>query len=400
MSSVFVTPLPASAKQGAALKAKVRSRKRKLSGLHKSRDSNDSDAFNDASTNGDSRTSNDEYTAVIAPDERAQRRLAGHTLSGDLPPFHFPHAAASSTRDGQDMRSKPTAASESSQERDQTSLRSQHVAAMSAVLHKSLLARDWSRASRAIGLILRTSAAGKSIDIRAAGNWAIAAEILFRRSAGPSSLGHMLNAHEDGGSHASTGPTYNRGVSRRGFEDAKSLYKKLIVQYPHHKSWPDSVNAIDFHIAMFNLWVYVAQADGAAARRQISKVGVPVSEDDSTELSTRELQEANQIADEMDSWMSSVPFSDNRELIRLRANVALWQKDLNEDLMTFPTAHVEDQELSNASNLFSSNKQDVWTSSATAFSPSQYETAAWEAHKTAHRQFDRLASPASLEERD
>ena len=397
MSSVFVTPLPASAKQSAASKSKVRSRKRELNGRHKSRDSDESDAFNDASMNQDPRTSNDEYTAVITPDERAQRRLAGHTLSGDLPPFPFPHAAASSARETQGALSEPTVAPESSRERGQISLRSQHVAAMSAVLHKSLLAKDWSRASRALGLILRTSAAGQSIDIRAARNWAIAAEILFRRAAGASSE-HMVDAQEAGDSDSSPGPTHNRGISRRGFEDARSLYKKLIVQYPYHKSWPDSVNAIDFYIAMFNLWIYVAQADGATARRQISKVGVPVSEDDSTDLSTRALQEANEIADEMDSCMSSVPFSENRELIRLRANIALWQKDLNEDLMTFPAADVEGQELSNASTPFSSNQRHAWTSSATAVGSSQFETAAREAHKTAHRHFDRLASPESFGE--
>ena len=377
----------------------MRSRKRELNGRHKSRDSTDSDAFNDTSANNDSRTSNDEYIAVITPDERAQRRLAGHTLTGDLPPSPFPHAAASSARDTQRALSEATVASETSRERDQTSLRSRHVAAMSAVLHKSLLAKDWSRASRALCLILRTSAAGQSIDIRAAGNWAIAAEILFRRSADAPSE-HTKDAQEAGDSVSSPGPTQIRGISRSGFEDARSLYKKLIVQYPYHKSWPDSVNAIDFYIAMFNLWVYVAQADSATARRQISKVGVPVSEDDSTELSTRALQEANEIANEMDSCMSSVPFSDNRELIRLRANVALWQKDLNEDLITFATADVEVQEPSNPSSSYTGGQRHDWTSSATAVGSSQFETAAREAYNTAHQYFDRLASPESFGERD
>jgi hypothetical protein len=45
----------------------------------------------------------------------------------------------------------------------------------------------------------------------------------------------------------------------------------------------------------------------------------------------RELVQANEIAARMDRCMVSVPYGDNKDFLGLRAMVAEWQADLNDD---------------------------------------------------------------------
>jgi hypothetical protein len=249
----------------------------------------------------------DEYTAVLSPNERAQRRLAGFSLLNDLPLAPFPHRASRDTQHGPKTVDQPTTD-------PATSLRLQHLSVISAVLHKSLLSKDYPRARRALGLILRSEVGGRPIDIRAAANWAVGAEILFRD--------HEI-AQEP------TTRSEKQLQLNAGFVKAKSLYEMLIVQFPHNRTWPNVVNAVDFYLAMFSLWIYVAQAEAQDC----------ADEDDLPAIKQRELDEATEILTRLDRCMLSAPFSTNEHLLRLRSMASEWHTLLVEDVQDLVSPH-------------------------------------------------------------
>lgn len=263
----------------------------------------------------------EEYAAVITPGERAQRRLAGHSFVKDLPNHPFPHRAPRPPRNRSTEAVETESRIDNLEEsyNEPPSLRMQHLSAMSAVLHQSLLKRDYARARRALGLILRTDVHGTPIDIRAAGNWGIGAEILFRQYDQPPSPGPSITARHE--------------RRRRGFADAKDFYEMLVVQYPFHRSRPESVNAIDFYFAMFSLWIYVAQAEGQDIFNDHLQSDDQMPESsEQAESRRQELQQANEIGARMDKCMATAPYNDNRDLLKLRAMVAEWQADLSDEV--------------------------------------------------------------------
>lgn len=252
--------------------------------------------------------SNTEYSAVITPDERAQRRLAGQPLDRLPPPAPFPHAPHSRTSGISEANHTNTPGRLAALDVGApSSIRSHHVGVMVAVLHKSLERHDYPRAARAIAVLLRTEILGRTIDLRHAGLWGIGAEILIREG----------------------GATTGNRVSRRGFEKAKVLYDKLALQYPWHRSWPNVINAQDFKIAMFDLWIYTVCMESKRVEQQyIVHDDTSLTPQNELQAKRWELGEADAISKEMDSLMGTVPFVDHLELLRLRAMVALWIANL------------------------------------------------------------------------
>ena len=255
----------------------------------------------EAEQHEDDTIENIEYTAVITPEERVQRRLAGHAVHQVPPLFPFPHAPASeqhSIYEDQDLGDIDASTGPNS-------LRLQHLAAMTALLHRCLESRDYKRASRALALILRTEIHGRTIDIRNAGLWGVGAEILFRLPS-DGSAGY---------------------IAREGFGRAKLFYDRMALQHPWHRSWPNVTNAQDFKLAMFGLWIYVTSQESRRLRkRPVAQEREPSTDDlDATKW---ELSETERIAQEMDSLMNTIPYVDDLELIRLRGMVALWMADL------------------------------------------------------------------------
>ena len=259
----------------------------------------------------------EEYAAVLTPDERSQRRLAGHSLIKDIPGSPFPHKAPQSATSNPATTSGERDAIKINDSEPQ-SLRLQHISALSSVLHKALLTKDYARARRALGLLLRTDINGKAIDIRAAANWGIGAELLFRQhDHHPSQDDSVKLRHER---------------RKRGFAQAKDLYEMLIVQYPFQRSWPDSVNAVDFYLAMFSLWIYVAQAEARELLYHQSSNGNQMQDAlEYREVKMQELQQASEIDAQMDKLMVTAPYSDNTDFLRLQAMVAEWKADLYDE---------------------------------------------------------------------
>jgi len=71
--------------------------------------------------------------------------------------------------------------------------------------------------------------------------------------------------------------------------------------------------------------------------KRLQRVAEEADSEDGREASDRELQakryelaEGERIAQDMDTLMSTIPFIDHLELIRLRAHLALWTADLLE----------------------------------------------------------------------
>lgn len=299
-----------------------------------------------------------EYTAIVTPLERVQRRVAGHPLDQPFPVSPFPHSQPTTRRSNSTQRT-----------RNRTgvprSLHLQHLAALTTIVHISVLAQDYRRAARALGLMFRDSAVARSAAARNKGFMGIAAEVLLR---------HVPPQTHQGSMHSSG------QISRYGLDKAKQLYQTLIVRHPYHKSWPESVNAVDFYLAMFNMWIHAVCTENDVCTSQER----PEQDSRDNDLATKlgELEQAGDIASKMDDCMSTLPYMDEPELIRLRAMVDLWIADLYETCGVFPAP--EDQ-LSDAGSLSAS---DV------PINPQDYMLRAVQSREQAAARFSKLQGQA------
>lgn len=239
--------------------------------------------------------------------EEEQHYRAKWPLQKEPPPFPFPHKEYQPNK--RRVKQNPIVEEEKDLSDNQQSLHMQHLTALTTILHLSLLRQDFSRASRALGLLFREEVVSENAAVRNQGFIGIAAEVLLR-----------------GGSSKQPSPPV-LPFTYEGFQKAKRFYERLIIKHPYHKSWPNMVNAIDFYLAMFNLWIYVVQAEHVADSDH------PDDVDKETEANkkVRVLEQANEIASRLDMCMATVPFMDEPELIRLGAMVSLWVSDLHKE---------------------------------------------------------------------
>lgn len=263
-------------------------------------------------------------------------RVAGWHEHVPLPGSSFPHAPASKPKGRLQSNNlqnelahlKPPLYVPPPDEQDTvSSLRRHHLSVLTTILHTSLLRRDYVRAGRAWGMILRTDVSGRPIDVRTHGRWGIGAEILMRKSS------VAQNSKGKGGEPPR--------ISDEGFEAAKDYYERLILQHPYQKTNPHAISSLTFYPAMFGLCIYEIQqkcklalertrhsspdTDGSSsdeAHNQDSEV-----EDVST-IKRSELNSAASLAARMDELMLSPPFDTYSPLLQIRGSVALWLADL------------------------------------------------------------------------
>ena len=287
--------------------------------------------------------------AVLTPDEIYQYAIAGQTTADALPFHPFPHAHTADT-DGpakfdyqirQQLRIRYPSHDQTTRPGLSQSLHQRHMAVMTTILHRSLLDEDFVRAGRALGLILRDEVRGRPTDLRAQGRWGIGAEILIRRDA-------QLQARQPIFVTPYSGDGYTAGSSRtwftkNGIEDARKYYQRFIVQYPYVKHAPASVSALDFYPATYGLWIYVVHQQARLRASEVIEDGSSGDESfrhasdmaidapfNRQPASVEELLQARQIAESMDSTMSTVPFMEHVELVELRRMVQLWIHDLEQ----------------------------------------------------------------------
>lgn len=263
------------------------------------------------------------YVAGLAPDEAP-------------PPPPFPHGF----RDHDRRRdSRP----EGQVPENAPSLQQQHLTALTSVLHTSLLKGNYLRAGRAWGMLLRSSSAGRSIDLRLNGRWGIGAEILIKRDGSQKKrISSIDNDHsEDASSKAA--------ISKESFQAAKDYYEQLILQYPYQRHLPNTINAMTFYSAMFGLMIYEAVE---VSKRAMSEIQESTPEPSSPNLSDAsessqhtktadvkraELESATTIAARMDETLLTPPYDKYTALLRLRGMVSLWTADLYEDIYSLYT---------------------------------------------------------------
>ncbi|EFR05291.1 hypothetical protein MGYG_08302 [Nannizzia gypsea CBS 118893] len=312
---------------------------------------------------------------VLSPGEAHQYRISGLPVYRELPGGQFPHEAdlndftslesddefegdedgantwATKQKRTKTINSRQRIETDLSQlnppiylaggnPTKKNALRLRHLSVVTTILHRCLMEGDYLRAGRALGLILRDNFGGHPVDVRNSGRWATGAEILLWTG-------------------SSSGPGNRGWFTRAGFERAKEYYERLIIQYQYRKAAPNALSPLHFYPAMFGLWISVSQEESRLARdsgESVYNSGASVADsneypdpsdpgarmDDYTQshdkisdnktaiiaARVKELEEAQQIARQMDELLVSPPFSDSHELLRLRGMVSQWIGDL------------------------------------------------------------------------
>ncbi|KAI5283322.1 hypothetical protein KEM54_002214 [Ascosphaera aggregata] len=325
---------------------------------------------------------------TLTPDEQRQYLVSGLDLDSELPGDHFPHRAPVAAGP-QSYKSAVKIQRELSNLAEpvfdpfpagRRTLRLQHLAVVTAILHRCLIAGDYIRAGRAWGLILRDSFAGTPVQVKYTARWGVGAEILLWSDFDCESISIDSSKEKyDNGNHRVDRPVrqqrsvYRQWYTRNGFRKAKDYYDRLILQYPYTKSHPHALSPLDFYPAMLGLWISIAQEESRAARESVVGGGEGDEEDDdggenndgntytgdnmmetafdsgevlppshyssrqrSRVISARanELVEAERIAAELDRILQSPPYSDSPRLLELRGMVSQWIGDLHVSSVT------------------------------------------------------------------
>ncbi|KAL8776856.1 MAG: hypothetical protein Q9213_008105 [Squamulea squamosa] len=247
-------------------------------------------------------------------------RIPGQPINQELHPFPFPHASvkkkAGSILRSQRSEVSPSADSESSYDSpeigddDQTEkvaksksslnggLRQQHYSVLTCILHRCLMEKDYMRASRAWGMLLRLEVHGHPLDIRLHGRWGIGAEILLH----------------GGGSSDDT------QLSVESLMKAKDYYERLILQYPYRKYTADNVSSLTFYPVMFGVWIYAVQL------RYENTLQENVL--DSHTARQAAVKEANEIVTKLSELLISPPYSDHSGLWKTQGMLYQWLSQL------------------------------------------------------------------------
>ena len=235
-------------------------------------------------------------------------------------------------------------------------LRRQHLSALIAVMHRSVLDGEFQRAGRAWGMLLRAELNGQSLDLRKSSRWGLGAEMYLQQN--PQEFASFSGRNRGLGA-SQLGPTqYRKSYSLTNFVRTKDYFERLILQYPYRKSFPHLTGPVEFYLALFGLWIRsIIDEQWLAVREQLAPVSIGKQdredvaeeheklerESPSSRASTPEqldrqrmcrdtLQRIDGLADRLDGLLSSPPYSDNASFWNLRGMVALWIADL-----TFPS---------------------------------------------------------------
>ena len=227
-------------------------------------------------------------------------------------------------------------------------LRQQHLAAVTAVMHKCLLEGDYSRATRAWGMLLRAEHNGHSLDLRTNDRWGLGAECLLRRQPQfTAEVEQLIRTPKMGEQHRASKTEHNM----QNIQEVKNYYERLILQYPYRKASPNTTDPQDFYLAMFGLWIFSVQErrrssivrDEKSFGRQtgttVSGLGegsnAPSFESDShrhqqDEVTRQDtLERAREIVARLEGLLNSPPYSDNARYWELLGMVNLWIGDLS-----------------------------------------------------------------------
>ncbi|KAI0135984.1 hypothetical protein F4776DRAFT_113862 [Hypoxylon sp. NC0597] len=260
----------------------------------------------------------------------------------------------------------------------QLSERLRHLSTLTAIMHRCLDDGDIARAKRAFALLVRT----KDVDIRQGGLWAVGSEILMRDGETEERLGRQRQQQQQqqqqqqrqaGGDDENVGGGDERQELRRwgsaaNIEKVTSYFENLIQQYPHDQHRPYLTSALDFWPALFGIEIYNLDAEFRQALHRLREReeeeedaedrDVDIAPEDMAmemaysddafeahrqrrdeerhslawtvrdELKMETMEVAVRVTGRMDQVMENAPFATHREMLRLRANLALFIGDL------------------------------------------------------------------------
>ena len=239
--------------------------------------------------------------------------------------------------------------------------RQQHLRVLMAVLHRSMLEADYSRAGRAWGMLLRAEISGHSFDLRTGDRWGVGAEISMQSNRSM----NVACATDQNDS-----PSMDRNVqilenvfSLDGFTIVKDYYERLLLQYRYQKTMPNLTNPLKFYPAMFSLWIksildqrQLAErvqdvgrskqvrdqesfANGSeSVRDNTTPLDSTTKEHDRQQIRKKSLSRAYELAELLAALTSSPPYSDMAYFWKLSGMIAHWVSDLHlEGLSAKPT---------------------------------------------------------------
>ncbi|KAL8833001.1 MAG: hypothetical protein Q9170_004580 [Blastenia crenularia] len=218
-------------------------------------------------------------------------------------------------------------------------LRQQHYSVVTSLLHRCILEKDYQRASRAWGMMLRMEVHGHPLDIRAQDRWGIGAELLL---------------HSETNVSISTIPQDPRAL-QKGLMKAKDYYERLILQFPYRKIAPDSISSLTFYPVMFGIWIHSIQLRHKIAMQDTlpsdSAELDNANDSDDQSLPSRivaqmegqltvyhtVIRDANEVIDRLVELLSSPPYSDHAGLWKTQGMLYLWVSQLSDHATTLLT---------------------------------------------------------------
>ncbi|TQS34649.1 hypothetical protein Golomagni_04959 [Golovinomyces magnicellulatus] len=317
----------------------------------------------------------------LSPGSQKQRESSGDEREIGISRQQDPHAKSSSNSQAQRVGTEGSGRAPQGHE-----LHVHHIYVLTTILHKCLLARDITRARRAWGLLIRMQISGQGFDFKASGYWGIGAELLIRSlSASQSSLASIgcdiesdtacETSDEERSSHSSSStldsPTKRRWNIAEGMERAADYYERLIVAYPFKRQFSNNVSALTWWPIMIGCEIYGIQHKQREALRKLEKDKIfdrdepnqceNIYEYDQIENYVREedsdsdqkraeeqrlkkqeyfwqaenqirlvtLEAAENIRARLDERMTIPPYSESRNMLRLRGMLGLYISDLS-----------------------------------------------------------------------
>ena len=256
-----------------------------------------------------------------------QRKTAGLSAEEAIPGNHFPNrpedykgylsASVAPSQIEKELASLKPPLIDHLQHENQLKLRSslkqQHISALYTLLYRCILDKDYIRAGRAFGLLLRTESHGKMADLRDRNLWGIGADVLLcrRKQEG------IANSYQ------------------KGIEDARQYFESLIIQFPYRPRTPEAVSAVQFYPVLFGLWIASLDDKYKTAMQSVENTseagqGYSISQIDELENIRRgSLVDAQAVLSRTNEVMQSIPYSDDPALWKLKGNVHLWISDLS-----------------------------------------------------------------------
>ncbi|KAL9633142.1 MAG: hypothetical protein Q9164_004875, partial [Protoblastenia rupestris] len=228
-------------------------------------------------------------------------------------------------------------------------LKKQHLDALVAVIHRSILDGDFQRARRAWGNLLRLEVNGQSLDLRTGGRWGLGAEFDLQSCS-------LQTYRSDGDSGATKNDTPLPQIfsNPEDLEKAKDYLGRLILQYPYRKAFPDVTGPLDFHLALFGFWISSIIHEGWLATPDLPYTATNEEQNSADAFGENETMEERPtlrvrarrhsihestrkntlrriygLNAQLDKLLSSPPYSDEPSFWELKGMVALWTADLS-----------------------------------------------------------------------